>query len=220
MKKNDTQLQRDVIDELRWDAQVGGAEIGVAVKAGVVTLTGQVGNYARKIAAVRAAERVGGVRVVADDVTVALPLVAKRTDTDIAHAVADALAWDIEVPDDRIKARVDDGWLWLEGNVDWQYQRTAAERVVARLTGVKGVTNLIDIRKHASVADVKQRIESAIKRQAELDSHQIRVEAADGRVTLKGRVRTWAERDDAERAAWSAPGVTAVEDEIAIGLGG
>ena len=216
--KTDTQLQRDVIDELRWDAQVDGAEIGVAVKDGVVTLTGKVNSYARKLAAVHAAERIGGVRVVADDVTVALPLFAKKTDTDIAHAVANALKWDIEVPDDRIKARVDGGWLWLEGEVDFQYQRESAERAVRYLTGVHGVTNLIKIAQHASVPDVKQRIESALKRQAELDAHQIRVEALDGKVTLKGHVRSWAEREDAKRAAWSAPGVTSVEDQIAVGV--
>lgn len=216
MRKSDSQLQRDVIDELRWDASVGNVEIGVAAKDGVVTLSGTVDSYARKIAAAHAAERVRGVRIVADEIAVKVPGSMMRTDTEIAHAVATALKWDIRVPEDRIKMRVDNGWLWLEGEVDWQYQRSAAERAVRNLAGISGLTSLISIRPRVSADDVKKRIELAIERQAELDARQIAVDARDGKVTLRGNVRSWAERRDAERAAWSAPGVTAVEDQITV----
>lgn len=216
MRKTDTQLQKDVIDELRWDASVGNAEIGVAAKDGVVTLTGKLDSYARKVAAAHAAERVRGVRIVADETNVELFGAATRTDTELAHAVANALKWDVRVPEDRIKLRVDKGWLFLEGEVDWQYQRAAAERAVRNLAGISGVTSLVSIRPKVSAEDVKRRIELAIERQAEVDARQISVEARDGKVTLSGTVRSWAERRDAERAAWSAPGVTGVEDRIII----
>ena len=216
MIKTDAQLQRDIIDELRWDPSVGAAEIGVAAKNGVVTLSGQVDSFAKKYAAVRAAERVAGVRAIAEELKVVLPGSFKRTDTDLAHVVASTLKWDVQVPDEKVKARVEDGWVWLEGEVDWQYQSGAAERAIRNLTGVKGVTNLLQIRKRASIPDVKQHIESALKRHAELDAKKISIEASDGRVTLKGKVRSWTERQDAELAAWSAPGVTNVDDELLV----
>ena len=216
MIKTDGQLQKDVIDELRWDPAVGNAEIGVAAKSGVVTLTGQVPTFAKKYAATRAAERVAGVRALAEDLKVVLPSSYNRTDTDLAHAVASTLTWDVQVPNETMKARVEDGWVTLEGEVEWQYQCNAAERAVRNLTGVRGVSNLIQLKKHASVTDVKGRIESALKRHAELDSKQISVEALDGRVTLRGKVRSYAERQDAEFAAWSAPGVSKVEDELTV----
>lgn len=216
MIKTDAQLQQDVIDELRWDPSVASTEIGVSAKAGVVTLTGQVDNFAKKYAAVRAAERVAGVQAIAEDMAIVLPMTSTRTNSDLAHAVLKSLNWHVQVPDDQIKTRVEDGWVWLDGNVDWQYQSTAAERAVRNLTGVRGVTNLLKVTTCASVPDVKQRIERAIKRHAELDAHQIRVEASQGRVTLSGEVRSRAERQDAEFAAWSAPGVTMVEDDLVV----
>jgi osmotically-inducible protein OsmY len=216
MIKLDGQLQRDVIDELRWDASVGSSEIGVAAKAGVVTLTGQVDTYAKKYAAVRAAERVAGVRAIAEEIKVALPGALKRSDTDIAHAILNTFEWDVQVPEDRVHARVEDGWVALEGDVDWQFQSRAAERAVRNLTGVRGVTNLLEVKTHVSVPDVKERIESALKRNAELDSKKISVDASDGRVTLRGTVRSWAERRDAENAAWLAPGVSRVQDELVV----
>jgi len=215
--KTDMQLQRDVIDELRWDPAVGRAEIGVAAKDGVVTLSGEVDTFAQKYAAEHAATRVGGVRAVAEELTVKLPTATERSDTDLAHAAVTALRWDVEVPDDRVTVRVEDGWIALEGTVEWQYQRTAAVRALRYLTGVKGLTNLITVKPRASAPDVRAKIETALKRSAELDAQRIQVEASNGTVRLTGNVRSWAERNDAEQAAWSAPGVSKVEDRLLVG---
>lgn len=214
--KGDAKLQREVIDELRWDQSIGAAEVGVAVKDGVVTLSGQVDSLMKRYAVVRATERVAGVRGIAEDLTVSLPSDLKRTDTDLAHAVVNSLLWDVQVPDERIMARVEAAWVVLEGEVDWQYQSVAAENTVRRLTGVRGVTNRLNVRRSVSVPDVKERIESALKRHAEIDAQQIHVDAVDGHVSLLGKVRSLSERQDAEQAAWSAPGVTAVDDELVV----
>jgi osmotically-inducible protein OsmY len=216
MRKSDDQLQRDVLEELRWDPAIGRAEIGVVARDSVVTLTGQVDSYAKRWAALKAAERVAGVTAVADEMKVHLPTDFKRTDIDIAHAVANALRWDIEVPDDRIKARVDDAWVSLSGEVDWEFQRSAALRAIRNLTGVRGVSSNITLTPHAFAPEVKTRIESALKRTAEADASHITVLAMDGEVTLRGKVHSWSARDDAERAAWSAPGVTRVKDELLV----
>lgn len=216
MRKSDAQLQKDVMEELVWDPSIGRSEIGVACKDGVVTLGGQVDSFAKKDAAVLAAERVSGVRAIADDLTVKIPSSFRRTDTDIAHSVAESLKWDIQVPDDKITARVDAGWVWLDGEVEWEYQRAAAERCVRYLGGVSGVSNNIRIKKSASIPDVKRRIVSALHRNATLDAANIGVEVADGKVTLRGKVHSWSARNDAERAAWSAPGVVAVQDELSV----
>lgn len=214
--QSDSQIQQNVVAELRWDPSVSLAEIGVAVKDGVATLSGAVDSFAKKYAAIHAAERVAGVKAIAEELKVLLPSDLKRTDTEIAHAAVNALSWDIEVPDDKIKVRVDEGWVWLEGEVEWQYQKGAAERAVRYLTGVKGVTNSIRIKARAFAPEVRKRIEDALKRNAELDAKRISVETSDGTVTLRGTVRSWTERADAERAAWSAPGVTKVDDQLAI----
>lgn len=217
--KTDLDLQRDVIAELEWEPALSGQEIGVAVKDGVVTLSGTVSNYAKKFKAERAAERVHGIKAVALDLNVKIPTSSMRTDTEIAHAALNALKWDVEVPDDKITLRVEDGRVLLEGEVDWQYQRAAAERAVRNLAGVKSVGNLISVKpKHVSPFDVSAKIKEAFKRSAEVDSSKVNVESLDGKVILKGFVRSWAERRDAENAAWSAPGVTQVEDRLAVSL--
>jgi VCBS repeat-containing protein len=215
--KTDMQLQRDVIDELAWQPNIREAEIAVGARNGVVTLSGFVDSYAQKYAAARAVEAVRGVRAVADDLQVRLPQAFVRSDTEIAHAAVSALKWDVEVPDVRIKTLVDDGWISLDGNVDWQFQRTSAENAVRHLAGVKGVINRITVQQpQVSAYEVNQRIEGALKRSAALDADKINIEARNGKVVLRGTVRSWAERQDAERAAWAAPGVTEVDDELAV----
>jgi osmotically-inducible protein OsmY len=214
--KNDRDLQRDVLDELRWEPAVQSSEIGVIVKGGVVTLEGVVDSYPQKWAAERAAKRVSGVKALALDLEVKPPGSANQTDADIAEAAESALKWDVLVPQDRIKVTVEKGFLTLEGEVDWQFQRSAAERAVVNLTGVKGVSNQITVKPSVAPTDVKARIEAAFNRSAILDAEDINVQVDGGKVTLSGSVSSWAERDEAESAAWAAPGVTEVKDLIAV----
>jgi osmotically-inducible protein OsmY len=214
--KSNAQLQRDVMDELQFEPSVDASNIGVIAKDGIVTLTGKVNNYAAKYAASDAAERVTGVKAVTDEMKVDLPAYHQRDDQDIAQAAVNALKWHVWVPKDAIKVKVDKGWLTLEGTVEYKFQQTAAEDAVQNLTGVTGVTNLIDLRAVVVPSDLKVKIENALKRAAELDGERINVEVDGNKVTLRGKVASWAERDEAERAAWSASGVWDVDDKIEI----
>lgn len=215
--KTDLQLQQDVVEELKFEPSIREEEIGVAAEDGVVTLTGFVDSYVERFTAERVAERVGGVKAIADEIKVKLPGTHQRTDTEIAHAAVNALRWDIQVPDDRIKISVDAGWIALDGETDWQYQKRAAEDAVRNLTGVKGVSNLISVKpKKVSTFEVSQKIKDSLRRHAARDADKVTIEAKDGRVTLRGIVSSFTERKDAEHAAWQAQGVTSVDDQIAV----
>jgi osmotically-inducible protein OsmY len=214
--KNNVELRADVLDELAWDPSVDASRVGATAMGGVVTLTGHAPSFVQKLAAERAAKRVAGVRAVANDIDVTLTGADVRADPDIAHAAADALEWSASVPAGRVKATVRDGRVTLEGNVDWGYQRRAAEDAVRFLWGVRGVTNLITIGPGPKPADILDRIKNAFRRSAELDAQRISTETHDGRVVLRGDVRSWAEREEAERIAWAAPGVTEVENRIMV----
>jgi osmotically-inducible protein OsmY len=216
--QTDEQIQREVLAELKWDARVQPNEIGVAVKDGVVTLTGWVDSYSKKWAAEEAAHRVRAVKAVANDIEVRLRGSDERTDADIAAAAVRALEWDAFVPIDKLDVTVSKGWITLKGEVEWQYQKADAERVVRRLTGVKGVTNLIVVKPTVTPSEIKQKIEQALIRNAETDAQRITVEVQGSKAILRGTVRSWAEREEAERAAWSAPGITAVENRITLSL--
>jgi osmotically-inducible protein OsmY len=214
--KTDTELQQDVINELKWEPTLKAAEIGVAVKDGVVTLSGYVDSYVKKLAAERATARVFGVRAVAEEIQVRLPGSLVRSDEDIAGMVANVLEWNVLVPHDRIKVHVQDGVLTLSGEVDWGYQKYAAEEVVHHLMGVVWLNNQITVKPTVKPLDVKAKIESAFQRNALLDSRRIKIENLGGKVILNGIVRSWGERAEAQWAAWAAPGVFEVENNITI----
>ncbi len=214
--KSDSQLQHDVLAQLEWEPSVDASQIGVAAKDNVVTLTGTVASLPDKFKAERIAKRVYGVKAVANDIEVRIPGNRQRTDSEIAAAALDALRWDSEVPDEQITLTVRTGWVTLDGKVEWQYERAAAERDVRRLNGVNGVTNQIRVRPCVTPADVKTKIEAAFKRSAEIDARRVSVEAIDGKVTLRGNVRSWSEREEAQQAAWAAPGVVDVENLISV----
>ncbi|GAA0336438.1 BON domain-containing protein [Sphingomonas oligophenolica] len=214
--KTDSQLQHDVMAELEWDPSIHHADIGVSVTGGVVTLSGLVRSYAEKLEAEKAAYRVAGTKAIAEELKVRYPADAKTADSEIAKRIVDVLAWDALVPDDRIKVKVEQGWVTLTGTVDWYYQKEAARRAAGRITGVVGVTNLISLRQVPVASDVKERIMAAIKRSASDDAASVTVLTDGGKVTLGGRVKAWTERQIAERAAWAAPGVTSIVDNIVV----
>jgi osmotically-inducible protein OsmY len=215
----DRELQRHVEDALAWEPSVDAANIGVSADNGVVTMHGEVGTYTEKSTAERVALRVYGVKAVANDLSVRISSLCKRTDTDIAQAVVAALQWNTVVPPNRVTVAISDGCVTLKGTLNWQYQKEAAARAVRDLAGVRGVTNSISVQPpepRVKVSDVLAKIEAAFKRSAEIDARRVSVAAHDGQVILTGNVRSWAERQEAERAAWAAPGVTLVDDRITI----
>ncbi len=215
--RTDEEIQTDVPEELKWDAHVQPNEIGVVVKDGIVTLTGWVDSYLKKMAAQEAAHRVRGVKAVANDIEVRLPGFAERTDTDLAAAVLNALRWDAAIPAGKVDVTVSQGWVTLKGEVEHAFQVRDAERAVRRHAGVKGVSNLIVVnRSHVLPTDLKQQIERALIRNAQTDARNITVEMEGGKVILRGTVRSYAEKQAAEETAWSAPGVSEVENSIVI----
>jgi osmotically-inducible protein OsmY len=214
--RTDTQIQADVLAELKWEPRVSPNEIGVMVKDGVVTLTGTVDSYAKRWAAEDAAHRVRGVKAVANDIEVRLSGADERTDKDIAAAAVRALEWDAFVPIDRLDVTVANGWVTIKGEVDWQFQKQDIERVVRRLQGVKGVSNLVTVKTRPTPAELKTKIEEALVRTAKSDAARITVTVDGSKVILNGTVRSWAEKEEAERQAWAAQGVTAVDNRITI----
>jgi osmotically-inducible protein OsmY len=218
--KTDTELQHAVMEELAWEPSVDAAEIGVSVESGIVTLNGIVKNLPQKWAAEKAAQRVAGVKAVTDEMVVKFPGEGEPSDTEIARAAVNALDWNASLPRGLVTIIVSHGWITLEGTVHFQYERVAAEYAVRGIIGVKGVTNLISVKPpQTSPADIKHKIEQAFERAADLDAETIFVEAKDGKVILRGAVESWKEREQAEWAAWAAPGVSHVENHILVTSG-
>jgi osmotically-inducible protein OsmY len=217
--RTDDELQKDVMAELKWDPQLRDVytHIGVSVKDGVVTLSGQVDTYSKKIAAERAAQNVHGVKVVATDVEVKVKNLKARTDTEIAEAVRNALQWNSAVNEDKIKVKVDNGWVYLDGLVDWEFQKISAQQNVENLLAVRGVTNNLLIKsKVIDVKEIKDKILSAFQRNAIINETSIKIETAGNKVILRGKVRSWGEKEEAERIAWSCPEVVSVDNQITV----
>jgi osmotically-inducible protein OsmY len=213
---NDKALRQTIIDELDWEPKVNTANIGVAVNTGVVTLTGHVPSYAQRIAAEAAVKRVKGVKAIAEGIEVRFSGAASQSDEDLASRATSLLEWSNLAPEGKVQVVVSKGWMTLTGEVEWGYQSREAENSVRGLVGVKGISNNIIVRPRAVAADVLRGIEEALKRDARLEAGRIKVSVVEGRVKLEGNVHSWYERDAAERAAWAAPGVRAVEDYLSI----
>ena len=215
--KSDSQIQSDILQNLKWDPSVTHEHIGVSVNGGIVTLSGTVPTYAEKHAATAVAQRVANVKAVVEKIEVKLAGSMKRTDQDIAQAIVDRFSWDVYIPDDKIKVTVQDGWVALKGEVEWEYQRSSAANGIRNLAGVKGVSNEIRIKaKSVDPVEIKKKIEEALKRETEREAKRIAVAVEGSTVTLSGEVRSLSEKEDARWAAWSAPGVAKVENNLSV----
>jgi osmotically-inducible protein OsmY len=216
MNRTDQEIQDDIVAEFKWDPSLRSDDIAVGVREGVAVLAGTVDSYVDKWNAESIAARIRGVRAVVNNLAVQLPSSSQRTDTDIAHAAVDALRWNVLVPENRIKVKVEKGWVTLEGEVEWLYQKKAAERAVRHLKGIKGVTNSIAVKARPLPSDVKNKIRETLKRNAEVDADRITIDVEGNKVVLRGTVRSYAEMRDAERAARNAPGVAEVVNRLVV----
>jgi hypothetical protein len=214
--KSDIEIQKDVIEQLKWEPFLNAAQIGVAVKNGIVTLSGQVDAYSKKILAEKTVKKVAGVKAIAEDLQVGISPAYKKTDAEIAETVINALKWHTMIPDDKIKVSVEEGNVKLEGDVEWEYQRNQAKTAIENLIGVRLVTNLVMVKPKITPYELQQKINSAFQRSANIDSGRISTEVIGSRVILKGKVRSFAEKDDAENAVWAAPGIISVENKLSI----
>lgn len=214
--RTDAQIQKDVMDEIKWEPFLHASEIGVAVKNGVVTLSGQVDSYSKKLSAEKATKKVLGVKAIAEDIQIGVSPAYKKTDTEIAEAVLNALKWHTAVQEEKIKIKVEDGNVRLDGEVEWEYQRTNAKTAIENLSGVRSVINFITVKPRATATDVRQKIASAFHRSATIDAEKITTEVVGSKVILRGKVRSIAEKEDAEIAAWNAPGVTILENKLTV----
>ncbi len=214
--KQDTQIQKDVMDELKWEPLLNATEIGVAVKDGAVTLTGTVDSYSKREEAENAVKRVGGVKVIALDIEVKLVGSGIKNDTEIARMIADTLKWNSDIQEDKVKIKVENGWVTLEGVVYWEYQKNVVKAAIKRLTGVKGIHNFIKVKVSPTTKNIKQKIAEAFHRSATIDSEKVDIQIFGDKAVISGTVRSWAEKEDAENATRKAPGISVVENKIII----